>query len=73
MKISPKGYFDDINEDGHFEIALYPMIAGTNPITAAYIYSIVGNNLVPYGKGRFHYERGPYVENIVKKTVRVLH
>ncbi len=66
IKISPKGYLDDLDGDGNPEIALYPMVAGNNPITDAYIYSVVENKLVLYGMGRFHFEWGPYVKNIEK-------
>lgn len=66
IKISSKGYFDDLDDDGNYEIAIYPMVAGNNPITDAYIYSIIGDRLVLYGMGRFHFEWGPYVKKIVK-------
>jgi len=66
VKISPKGYFDDLDNDGHYEIALYPMIAGNNPITDAYIYSVIGDKLLFYGMGQFHFEWGPFVKKIVK-------
>ena len=64
--LKDKKYFSDLDGDGILEIALYPMIAGNNPITDVYIYSIKGNKLVFYGMGRFHFERGPYVRQIVK-------
>ena len=66
VKISPKGYFDDLDNDGNYEVALYPMIAGNNPITDAYVYSVVGNKIVHYGMGKFHFEWGPYVKKIIK-------
>jgi len=66
VKISHKGYFDDLDKDGNYEIALYPMIAGNNPVTDAYIYSIVGDKIIHYGMGRFHFEWGPYVKKIIK-------
>ena len=40
VKISPKGYLDDLDGDGNLEVAFYPMIAGNNPITNVNIYSI---------------------------------
>ncbi len=66
VRISVKGYIDDLNNDGHPEIAIYPMVAGNNPVTDAYIYSVIENKLVFYGMGHFHFERGPYVKNIIK-------
>jgi len=42
------------------------MIAGNNPITDAYIYSVAGDKIVHYGMGKFHFEQGPYVKEIVK-------
>ena len=66
VRISPEGYFKDLDKDGNLEFAFYPMVAGNNPITDAYIYSVNGSGLMFYGTGQFHYERGPYVKNIVK-------
>ena len=66
VRISVKGYIDDLNNDGHPEIAIYPMVAGNNPVTDAYIYSVVGSKLIFYGMGHFHFEWGPYVKNIIK-------
>lgn len=66
VKISREGYFKDLDKDGNLEFAFYPMVAGNNPITDAYIYSVNGSDLTFYGTGQFHYERGPYVKNIVK-------
>lgn len=59
-------YLSDLDGDGNLEFALFPMIAGSNPVTDAYIYSINGRSIVFYGMGKFHYERGPYVQNIIK-------
>jgi len=66
VKTSKEGYLNDLDGDGTQEVAIYPMIAGNNPITDVYIYSIVSNSLKFYGMGRFHYERGPYVFEMVK-------
>ncbi len=66
VKISPKGYLDDLDGDGNLEVAIYPMVAGTNPVTDVYIYTVVENKLVFYGMGRFHFEWGPWVKTIVK-------
>lgn len=59
-------YIYDLDGDGILEFALFPMIAGSNPVTDAYIYSIKGNKIIFYGMGKFHYERGPYVQGIIK-------
>ena len=56
VKISPNAYYKDLNNDGNFEIAIFPMLAGNNPSTQAYIYSIVGTNLIFYGKTYFDWE-----------------
>lgn len=66
VKITKDKYFDDLDQDGNLEFALYPMIAGNNPITDAYICSIVKNTIIHYGMGRFHFELGPYVNKIEK-------
>lgn len=66
VKLSKNKYFVDLDRDGSVEIALYPMIAGNNPVTDAYIYSIVDNKIVHFGMGRFHFEWGPYVKDVVK-------
>lgn len=66
VKISKNGYFDDIDNDGYLEFAIYPMVAGNNPVTDAYIFSIVGKELKRFGMGKFHYEWGPNVKNILK-------
>ncbi len=66
VKISKDKYLDDLDHDGNFEFALYPMVAGNNPITDAYLYSVVGNKVIHYGMGRFHFEWGPYVKEIIK-------
>jgi len=66
VKISKDKYLDDLDQDGNLEFALYPMIAGNNPVTDAYIYSIVGDKIIHYGMGRFHFEWGPNVKKIVK-------
>lgn len=64
--LQDKEYFKDLDGDGNYEIALYPMNAGNNPITDAYIYTLKDNKLIFFGMGRFHYERGPYVKNIIQ-------
>ena len=66
VKISKGKYFVDLDQNGTLEFALYPMIAGNNPITDAYIYSIAEDEIVHYGMGKFHFERGPHVKKIVK-------
>lgn len=73
VKISKDKYLDDLDHDGNFEFALYPMVAGNNPITDAYLYSIVGNKIIYYGMGHFHFEWGPYVKEIVKGKRVELH
>jgi hypothetical protein len=66
VKISKDKYLYDLDHDGNLEFALYPMIAGNNPVTDAYVYSVVGDKIVHYGMGRFHFEWGPDVKKIVK-------
>lgn len=66
VKVSKDKYLDDLDQDGTLEFAIYPMIAGNNPITDAYIYSIAGDKIVHYGMGAFHFEWGPHVKKIVK-------
>ena len=66
VKISKDKYLYDLDQDRTLEFALYPMIAGNNPITDAYIYSVAGDKIVHYGMGKFHFEQGPYVKEIVK-------
>ena len=64
--LKDKNYFYDLDGDGSLEVALYPMVAGNNPITDTYIYSIKENRFIFYGMGRFHFEWGPFVKKIVK-------
>lgn len=64
--LKDKKYFSDLDGDGSLEVALYPMVAGNNPITDTYIYSIKGNRLSFYGMGRFHFEWGPFVKQVAK-------
>jgi len=71
VQLTPGGYFADLDIDGNLEFAIYPMVAGNNTITNAYIYSIVGNKIKYYGIGRFNSERGNCVTDIVKgKSIR---
>lgn len=66
VKLSKNSCSIDLDKDGNPEIAIYPMVAGNNPVTDAYIYSVIENKLVFYGIGRFHFEWGPHVKNIEK-------
>lgn len=66
VQLTPQGYFADLDIDGTLEFAIYPMVAGNNVVTDAYIYSIVGNKIIYYGRGRFNSEHGKYVTDIVK-------
>ncbi len=66
VKITQDKYLDDLDQNGNLEFALYPMIAGNNPVTDSYIYSVVGDKLIHYGMGRFHFEWGPHLKKIVK-------
>jgi len=70
VKINEEGYLSDLNNDGLPEIAIYPMIAGNNPITDAFIYTVKGSNLIFYGMGRFNFEFGPHIVEISKGVWR---
>lgn len=66
VRINKGTYVSDVDNDGLPEIVIYPMIAGNNPITTAYIYTVKGNDLIFYGTGRFNFELGPHVIEIKK-------
>lgn len=66
VKISKDKYLYDLDKDGTLEFALYPMIAGNNPVTDAYIYSVSEDKITHYGMGKFHFEQGPHVKEIEK-------
>lgn len=56
VKIAPNTYYKDLDNDGNYEIALFPMVAGNAVPCTAYIYSIKDTNLVFYGTGWLHWE-----------------
>lgn len=56
VKIAPNTYYKDLNNDGNYEIALFPMVAGNQVPCRAYIYSAKGTDLVFYGTGWLSWE-----------------
>jgi hypothetical protein len=66
VKMSQDEYLYDLDKNATLEFALYPMIAGNNPVTDAYIYSVSEDKITHYGMGKFHFEQGPHVKEIEK-------
>ncbi len=66
VKINENNYIQDLDNDGNFEFAIYPTIAGNNPVTEAYIYTFKNQMIIPYGKGKHFWEKGRHVVNIKK-------
>jgi hypothetical protein len=56
VKIAPNTYYKDLDKDGNFEIALFPMVAGNAVPCSAYVYSVKGTDLVFYGTGWLSWE-----------------
>lgn len=54
-------YFDDLNHDGQFEVAILPWDFGMAVYRGVEIYTVKDDGLVRYGKGKFNFEFGPYV------------
>lgn len=74
VKIAPSAYFKDLNNDGYYEIALFPMLAGNAVPSTAYIYSVKDTALEYYGNGLLSWEylkeadNEKFVFNIKKET-----
>ena len=66
IKIDKNKYFTDLDGDGNSEIAIFPMVAGNNPVTSALIFKVKDNKLIHYGVGDFYWEKGEHVINIKK-------
>jgi hypothetical protein len=64
VKLGPNSYARDLNGDGFKEIALYPAVCGNSPKSLAYIYTVKGNKLLPFGTGVYFWEAEIPVENI---------
>lgn len=61
MPIRKGKYFDDLNHDGQYEVAILPWDFEMAVYRTAEIYTIKGDELVKYGEGRFNFEFGPNV------------
>jgi hypothetical protein len=66
VKLNAKSHAVDLDGDGFKEIAIYPAVAGNAPKTKAYIYTVKGHELLPYGIGDHYWESGKHVTNIKK-------
>lgn len=64
VKLGPNSYASDLNGDGFKEIAIYPAVCGNSPKSLAYIYTVKGHKLLPYGTGVYFWEAGTPVEKI---------
>ena len=64
VKLDKESYVKDLNGDGFNEIAIYPAVCGNSPKSAAYIYTVKENKLLPYGTGIYYWEIGTPVERI---------
>ena len=54
VKLAPHSFSVDLDSDGFKEITIYPEVAGNAAKTKAYIYTIKGSQLKPYGTA-YHY------------------
>ncbi len=54
-------YFDDLNHDGQYEVAILPWDFEMAVYRTAEIYTVKDDELVKYGEGRFNFEFGPNV------------
>jgi hypothetical protein len=66
VKLTPHSYSVDLDGDGFKEIAIYPEVAGNAAKTKAYIYTVKGPQLLPYGIGYHYWESGSHVTDIIK-------
>jgi hypothetical protein len=64
VKLGPNSYARDLNGDGFKEIAIYPAVCGNSPKSLAYIYTVKGHTLLPYGTGIYFWEAEIPVKNI---------
>ena len=66
VKLDKESYVKDLNGDGLNEIAIYPAVCGNSPKSAAYIYTVKKNKLLPYGTGTYYWEIGTPVESLIQ-------
>lgn len=71
VKLTPHSYSVDLDGDGFKEIAIYPEVAGNAAKTRAYIYTVKGSQLLPYGTARHYWESGTHVIDIKKTSFRL--
>ena len=64
VKITPQSYAEDLNNDGFKEIAIYPEVAGNAATSKAYIYTVKGSQLLPFGTADHYWESGTHVTNV---------
>lgn len=64
VKLTKSSHVADLDNDGIYEVAIAPNVAGNNVIIDAYIYSVSNTKLIPYGKGQFNIEYGTHVTDI---------
>jgi hypothetical protein len=70
VKLGATSYARDLNGDGLNEIAIYPAVCGNSPKSLAYIYTVKGNQLLPYGTGTYFWETGAPVIDIKRNPNR---
>lgn len=71
VKLTPNSYSVDLDGDGFKEIAIYPEVAGNAAKTKAYIYTVKGSQLLPYGTAYHYWESGTHVTNIKKSSFKL--
>jgi len=66
VKIDKNSYAVDLDGDGQKEVAIYPEVTDKAPYSKAYLYTVKGNKLLPYGTGDHYWESGLSIVNIKK-------
>lgn len=64
VKLTENTHVADLDNDGVYEVAITPNVAGNNVVIDAYIYSVSNSGLSPYGMGKFNIEFGTHVTDI---------
>lgn len=71
VKLASHSYSVDLDSDGFKEIAIYPEVAGNAAKTKAYIYTVKGSQLKPYGTAYHYWESGAHVTDIKKTSFKL--
>lgn len=72
VKLTTDSYAVDLDNDGFKEIAIYPEVAGNAAKTKAYIYTVKGTQLLPYGIANHYWESGKHAVNLKKNPNLIL-